>query len=108
MGTSNSAAGANGHGLVAAVPRKVFSRRGLLLGIGSLLAAPAIVRASSLMPVKALAPELLRDPMRDWVVAEAIMSLRIQFVAWTREDQAEVAAWAERNATLLAATQQAA
>ena len=30
------------------------SRRGFLSGIASLLAAPAIVRASSLMPVKAL------------------------------------------------------
>lgn len=30
----------------------ITSRRGLLLGFGSVLAAPAIVRASSLMPVK--------------------------------------------------------
>lgn len=34
----------------------LLSRRGLLSGFGALLAAPAIVRASSLMPVKALSP----------------------------------------------------
>jgi hypothetical protein len=34
----------------------LISRRGLIAGIGSLLAAPAIVRASSLMPVKAFTP----------------------------------------------------
>jgi hypothetical protein len=32
------------------------NRRGLLLGLGSLIAAPTIVRAASLMPVKALQP----------------------------------------------------
>src|SRR5690349_6253067 len=31
----------------------LINRRGILVGQGSLLAAPAIVRASSLMPVKA-------------------------------------------------------
>ena len=36
----------------------VPTRRGLLLGFASLLAAPAIVRASSLMPVKQLLGEL--------------------------------------------------
>jgi hypothetical protein len=30
------------------------TRRGLLIGLGSLIAAPAIVRASSLMPVKVI------------------------------------------------------
>lgn len=34
----------------------MISRRGLLVGLGSLLAAPAIVRASSLMPVRAIVP----------------------------------------------------
>lgn len=33
----------------------MLSRRGLIAGLGALLAAPAIVRASSLMPVKAFA-----------------------------------------------------
>lgn len=31
----------------------ITSRRGLLVGLGAILAAPAIVRASSIMPVKA-------------------------------------------------------
>lgn len=37
------------------------NRRALLTGIGALLAAPAIVRASSLMPIKAI------DPSEMWV-----------------------------------------
>lgn len=37
-----------------------LSRRGLLLGLGALVAAPAIVRATSLMPVKA-GPEIMLD-----------------------------------------------
>jgi hypothetical protein len=39
----------------------LLSRRGLITGLASLVAAPAIVRASSLMPVKAWAPEVLTD-----------------------------------------------
>lgn len=42
----------------------MLSRRGLLTGLASLLAAPAIVRASSLMPVKELSP----DPFEGWRV----------------------------------------
>lgn len=38
-----------------------MNRRGFLFGIGSLLAAPAIVRAGSLMPVKTL-------PGGEWVI----------------------------------------
>ena len=36
-----------------------MKRRGLLLGLGALFAAPAIVRANALMPVSVLKPELL-------------------------------------------------
>lgn len=36
-----------------------ISRRGLLTGLVSFVAAPAIVRASSLMPVKAARPSLV-------------------------------------------------
>ncbi len=32
----------------------ILARRGFLFGLGALLAAPAIVRASSLMPVRAI------------------------------------------------------
>ena len=35
------------------------TRRGLLLGLGVIIAAPAIVRFDNIMPVRALAPELL-------------------------------------------------
>jgi hypothetical protein len=35
----------------------LISRRGLITGLASLVAAPAIVRASSLMPVKAIPDE---------------------------------------------------
>lgn len=38
-----------------------MKRRGLLLGLGALFAAPAIVRAASLMPVSVLKPKLLID-----------------------------------------------
>jgi hypothetical protein len=52
-----------------------LSRRGLLVGLGALIAAPAIVRASSLMPVRnrLIAPPLdpalraFRDLFRDYV-----------------------------------------
>ena len=40
------------------------SRRGLLLGLGALVAAPAIVRASSLMKVSPIAP--YRTPSERW------------------------------------------
>jgi hypothetical protein len=36
----------------------ILTRRGLIGGFASLLAAPAIVRVSSLMPVKAMPPSL--------------------------------------------------
>jgi hypothetical protein len=35
------------------------TRRGLLLGLGVIIAAPAIVRFDNIMPVRALPPELL-------------------------------------------------
>lgn len=34
-----------------------INRRGILLGLASVLAAPAIVHAGNLMPIKALKPE---------------------------------------------------
>ena len=45
------------------------SRRGFLFAAASFLAAPAIVRAASLMPVKALEPAMPPDLMlpKDWV-----------------------------------------
>lgn len=42
------------------------SRRGLLLGLGAIIAAPAIVRASSLMPIKALRSPVLVCEVGEW------------------------------------------
>ena len=44
--------------LLDGVTRMELSRRGLIGGLASLFAAPAIVRASSLMPVKASSPPI--------------------------------------------------
>jgi hypothetical protein len=43
-----------------------MSRRGFLAGLGSLLAAPAVVRAESLMPIKVWRPPLI---WRDGLIA---------------------------------------
>jgi hypothetical protein len=45
------------------------SRRGLLLGLTALIASPAIVRASSLMPVKMLKNEIypISMTLNDWI-----------------------------------------
>lgn len=40
----------------------MLARRGFLTGVFSAMAAPAIVRAASLMPVKALPPEVYTLP----------------------------------------------
>ena len=45
----------------------LLSRRGLITGLVSLVAAPAIVRASSLMPVKAWAPYDIASGGITWV-----------------------------------------
>jgi hypothetical protein len=42
------------------------TRRSLLTGLGALICAPAIVRASSLMPVKAYLDELSFVPLYGW------------------------------------------
>ena len=45
----------------------LLTRRGLITGLASFLAAPAIVRASSLMPVKAWEPLYGRSPSIVWI-----------------------------------------
>jgi hypothetical protein len=46
----------------------MLERRTFLKGVGvSLIAAPAIVRFDSIMPVRALPPELLQPPPKSWV-----------------------------------------
>jgi hypothetical protein len=46
-----------------------LSRRSLFAGLGALIAAPAIVRAASLMPVRAIVPVrlTLNDITREWI-----------------------------------------
>lgn len=41
----------------------ILSRRGLITGLVALVAAPAIVRASSLMPVSSIAHDLHRQAL---------------------------------------------
>lgn len=41
------------------------SRRGFILGLSTLIAAPAIVRATSIMPVKSMTP-ILEAPVGNW------------------------------------------
>ena len=54
----------------------MIHRRGLITGLISLVAAPAIVRAASLMPVKVLAPEVVTFPPLAYVRWESL-------VVWT-------------------------
>lgn len=60
------------------------SRRGLLAGLGALIAAPAIVRATSVMPVMSL--DLMDDP----VMSLDLMDLGNSSACW-REVWAKVA-----------------
>lgn len=55
------------------------TRRGFITGLISLVAAPAIVRASSLMPVKVLPPDDLLDLLKRRIAdveAEAFRNIR--------------------------------
>jgi hypothetical protein len=48
------------------MPNLIMSRRGFLAGLGSLLAAPAVVRAESLMPIVVWRPPVVRR--EGWVL----------------------------------------
>jgi hypothetical protein len=56
----------------------MIQRRRFFLGIVSALAAPAIVRASSLMPVKALVPEVIDPHWVEWTHPKGGI-IRVQF-----------------------------
>ena len=43
----------------------ILHRRGFLIGLGALIAAPAIVRITSIMPVRAVPFTLTRHPLYD-------------------------------------------
>jgi hypothetical protein len=51
------------------------TRRGFILGVGAVFAAPAIVRASSLMPVKVLRPE----PIEPWIPCDGRLLSRTRY-----------------------------
>ena len=52
----------------------ILSRRGFLAGLSSLLAAPAVVRAGALMPIKVWRPPLI---WRDGLIAHNGVELAI-------------------------------
>lgn len=60
-----------------------MKRRGLLAGLGALFVAPAIVRATSLMPVSVLEPTLLAP---EAVVAESNAAITLGRTRWIFED----------------------
>lgn len=74
----------------------MLNRRGLLFGLGaSLVAAPAIVRAGSLMPVRALTPSSLAAS-GELTVEKIIEFKQWAFRAWIRQGhlrQAKIARW---------------
>lgn len=45
----------------------MLTRRGLITGLSALIAAPAIVKASSLMPVRAIEPTTMVEFGEGWV-----------------------------------------
>jgi hypothetical protein len=63
----------------------MLNRRGLITGLISLVAAPAIVRVTSIMPVKAI------KPPHPWYDSEGWVTLREKMPArphWTQEWEA--------------------
>lgn len=69
----------------------MLSRRGLITGLISLAAAPAIVRASSLMPVKVMEPTLTSQQILDELFATTLKNMnRILYggyeFTWTGKD----------------------
>lgn len=56
------------------------TRRGFLFGVGGLLAAPAIVKVTSIMPVKAIEPSLLWPPEIE--VGDLVFRERFRY-GWT-------------------------
>lgn len=54
----------------------MITRRGLITGIATFLAAPAIVRAGSLMPVKALPDPMAIIGVTDWGMGHMAINWR--------------------------------
>lgn len=58
----------------------MITRRGLITGLATFLAAPAIVRAGSLMPVKAWADDLMEGELNELALEKAIAAIRGRWV----------------------------
>lgn len=66
-----------------------LSRRGLLTGLGAIIAAPAIVRAASLMPVRGIVMDV---PRADYYHLDAIYWISGDGRMWTMSSGFEIAA----------------
>jgi hypothetical protein len=82
---------------------RLYSRRSLIIGLVSLVAAPAIVRASSLMPVKALLTEeelavaFMRSPT---IFPPAAAQYRAEFISAIEAHCASLKDWIPAEPTL--------
>lgn len=56
------------------------SRRGFLLGLGAALAAPAVVRAESLMKIAALRQQLNEASLLEFIASERILVVEPAFI----------------------------
>lgn len=82
----------------------ILPRRQFLTGLASLIAAPAVVRASSLMPVKALTwrdgwfplgPRIVRVPFDESrITCVTFVDLRW---FWVEVDSSQVLRWSEQH-----------
>lgn len=71
----------------------MLSRRGLITGLASLLAAPAIVRAESLMPIKSVPAEWVRAATWVWEgTPGGIISVHFKIVHLSDGERAEMQA----------------
>lgn len=71
----------------------LMSRRGLIVGGAVLIAAPAIVRASSLMPVRAS----VQNPMVFWRVSTMDANGNLAWTNWVPIKQNRYWFWIERE-----------
>lgn len=77
---------------------ELIQRRSFLIGFGSLLAAPAVVQASSLMPVSA---KLLTPPPIDWASIEleaqqwALLDIQVLIAPRVHESSADLKVYAK-------------
>jgi hypothetical protein len=63
----------------------MIARRSFITGLMSLVAAPAIVRAGSLMPVKVVEPKWMIDP--DWLYGPGPMMAALPWLSYEMVSQ---------------------